>query len=91
MPSISANIGSAASIFGNPQNAFIVASLNLEFYEALTTLLPAALIGLALNTMMLYVLCKLIRVDTRHSCNVLEETAHQGDCWINGRPMSRIS
>jgi len=75
----SANIGSAATIFGNPQNAFIAASLNLDLYKALATLLPAALIGLVLNTIMLYIFCKLLRVNMRQSCNVLEEPYQDGE------------
>ena len=53
----SANIGSAATIFGNPQNALIAASTNINLLTAFATLLPAALVGLLLNTLMLYVFC----------------------------------
>jgi len=72
----SANIGSSATIFGNPQNAFIAASLNLDLYKTLATLLPAALMGLVLNTIMLYLFCKLFRVNMKQSRDVLEES-HQ--------------
>ena len=53
----SANIGSAATIFGNPQNALIAASTNVNLLAAFATLLPAAIVGLLLNTIMLYVFC----------------------------------
>ena len=53
----SANIGSAATIFGNPQNALIAASTNINLLTAFATLLPAALVGLLLNTLMLYAFC----------------------------------
>ena len=53
----SANIGSAATIFGNPQNALIAASTNVNLLTAFATLLPAAMVGLILNMIMLYAFC----------------------------------
>ena len=50
----SCNIGSAATIFGNPQNAFIASSAGVSLLDALVTLLPSAAVGLALNIVMLY-------------------------------------
>ena len=58
----SANIGSAATIFGNPQNALIAASTNIDLLTAFATLLPAAVVGLVLNTIMLYAFCVLHKV-----------------------------
>ena len=58
----SANIGSAATIFGNPQNALIAASTNINLLTAFATLLPAALVGLLLNTLMLYAFCVVHKV-----------------------------
>ena len=55
----SANIGSAATIFGNPQNALIAASTNVDLLTAFATLLPAAAVGLVLNIIMLYAFCVL--------------------------------
>ena len=54
----SANIGSASTYFGNPQNAYIAASSNnqislLVFFE---TSLPAAALGMAINIGLLYLL-----------------------------------
>lgn len=53
-----ANIGSAATVFGNPQNAFIAASRSAEvtLLQFLMSLLPAALVGVAVNTIFLYLL-----------------------------------
>lgn len=50
----SCNIGSAATIFGNPQNAFIASSAGVSLLEALVILLPSATVGLLLNTALLY-------------------------------------
>ena len=50
----SCNIGSAATIFGNPQNAFIASSAGVSLLEALIVLLPSAAVGLLLNTGFLY-------------------------------------
>ena len=50
----SCNIGSAATIFGNPQNAFIASSAGVSLLEALITLLPSATVGLLLNIALLY-------------------------------------
>lgn len=61
----SANIGSAATIFGNPQNALIAASTNINLLTAFATLLPAALVGLLLNILMLYVFSVLYKVNMR--------------------------
>lgn len=50
----SCNIGSAATIFGNPQNAYIASSAGVSLLEALIILLPSAAVGLLLNTVLLY-------------------------------------
>lgn len=50
-----ANIGSAATIFGNPQNAFIASSAGVTLLEFFMSLLPAALIGTAVDILLLYV------------------------------------
>ena len=50
----SCNIGSAATIFGNPQNAFIASSAGVSLLEALIILLPSAAVGLLLNIALLY-------------------------------------
>ena len=51
-----ANIGSAATIFGNPQNAFIASSAGVTLLEFFKSLLPAALIGTAVDILLLYVI-----------------------------------
>ena len=50
-----ANIGSAATVFGNPQNAFIGAAANVPLLSFFQALLPAALIGTAMGIGLLYV------------------------------------
>ena len=49
-----ANIGSASTIFGNPQNAFIASSAGVTLLEFFMSLLPAALIGTAVDILLLY-------------------------------------
>ena len=50
----SANIGSAATFFGNPQNAFIASASNVNLLQFLISLLPASIIGLLINIALLY-------------------------------------
>ena len=50
----SANIGSASTFFGNPQNAYIASNAGLSLLIFFITSLPAAVIGLAINTALLY-------------------------------------
>ena len=52
----SANIGSASTIFGNPQNAFISSAAEIPLIEFFKVEVPAAVLGLALNTGLLYLL-----------------------------------
>lgn len=52
----SANIGSASTIFGNPQNAFIASAGNVALTSFLITLLPAALIGICLSIGLLHLI-----------------------------------
>ena len=50
----SANIGSAATVMGNPQNAYIAAKQGLNLAQTFLSLFPAAMIGLGINTSLLY-------------------------------------
>lgn len=50
----SANIGSASTFFGNPQNAFIASQTGLSLFIFFITTLPAACVGIAINTGLLY-------------------------------------
>lgn len=52
----SANIGSAATFFGNPQNAFIAANSagQVSLLIFLITTLPAAIMGLSISVFLLY-------------------------------------
>ena len=52
----SANIGSAVTIFGNPQNAFISSSADISLLDFLKAELPAAVLALTINTTLLYLL-----------------------------------
>ena len=52
----SANIGSASTFFGNPQNAYIASNAGLSLLIFFITSLPAAIVGLAINTTLLYVI-----------------------------------
>ena len=45
----SANVGSAMSVTGNPQNAVVGVSAHFSFLRSLAHLAPVALVGLALN------------------------------------------
>ena len=50
----SANIGSAATVFGNPQNAFIASAAKVNLLEFFIAELPAALFGTAISISLLY-------------------------------------
>ena len=63
----SANIGSAATFFGNPQNAFIASASNVNLLQFLISLLPASIIGLLINITLLY-LYYLIHL--KYSCRI---------------------
>ena len=52
----SANIGSASTVFGNPQNAFISAAADVALIDFLKAELPAAILGLSLNVGLLYLM-----------------------------------
>lgn len=55
----SANIGSASTYFGNPQNAFIAASSQgqISLLIFFVTSLPAAILGILLSILLLYLIC----------------------------------
>lgn len=52
--STSSEIGSCATVFGSPQNVYIAAKADLNLWVTLRCLLPAVLVGLVLNTAILY-------------------------------------
>ena len=52
----SANIGSAATIFGNPQNAFIASVTGVSLLDFIIAELPSALVGLALSIGLLHLI-----------------------------------
>ena len=51
----SSNIGSAATVMGNPQNAYIAANVGLNLSQTFLSLFPAAFVGLFINIGLLYV------------------------------------
>ena len=50
----SANIGSAATVMGNPQNIYIAAKGDINLAQTFLSLFPAAMVGLVINTLLLY-------------------------------------
>ena len=50
----SANIGNAATIFGNPQNAFIASTADVSLLHFFIAELPAAILGLLINIVLIY-------------------------------------
>lgn len=52
----SANIGSAATVFGNPQNAFIASAAGVDLADFFTALLPAAIMGLGISMGMIHLI-----------------------------------
>ena len=62
---VSANIGSAATVIGNPQNAYIATSANIDFLTFSQYMVPLALICLALSYVILLVLFGK-RIDPEH-------------------------
>ena len=53
---VSANIGSAATVIGNPQNAYIATSANIDFLTFSQYMVPLSLICLALSYFLLLLL-----------------------------------
>ena len=52
----SSNIGSAATVFGNPQNAFIASAAGVNLLQFFIAELPAAVIGLVISVIILYIM-----------------------------------
>ena len=52
----SSNIGSAATVFGNPQNAFIASAAGVNLLQFFVAELPAAVIGLVISVIILYIM-----------------------------------
>lgn len=65
----SANIGSASTFFGNPQNAFVASQTNLSLLIFVITSLPAAVIGIVINTSLLYLVhYKVVMMQDNSGC-----------------------
>ena len=52
----SSNIGSAATVFGNPQNAFIASAAGVNLLQFFIAELPAAVVGLCISVVILYIM-----------------------------------
>ena len=52
----SSNIGSAATVFGNPQNAFIASAAKVNLLQFFIAELPAAAVGLVISVILLYIM-----------------------------------
>ncbi len=76
------NIGSAATITGNPQNILIGSVSGLSFARFASALGPVSLVGLAIDATLL---CLVFRRDLRPSAHVLPPvppvTTHPGVLW----------
>lgn len=76
----SANIGSAATPIGNPQNLLIAIRGNISFGEFVLTILPAMLVGVVVNVLILLVLYwKVLCVKKDEEVVIFEEevTSHR--------------
>ena len=71
-----ANIGSAATVFGNPQNAFIASSAGVTLLQFIVSLLPAALIGTIVNIGLLYLFFSCAVFNYRSPCKKRDTTSH---------------
>ena len=79
----SANIGSAATIFGNPQNAFIASTADVSLLQFFIAELPAAILGLLINIVLIY-LFLLILTKMPKKGDAPNEESH-----LNTRPAGR--
>ena len=52
----SANIGSASTVFGNPQNAFIASAVGVALKDFFIALLPTAILGVVINGALLHLI-----------------------------------
>lgn len=52
----SSNLGSAATVFGNPQNAFIASAAGVNLLQFFIAELPAACVGLVISVILLYIM-----------------------------------
>ena len=80
----SANIGSAATIFGNPQNAFIASVTGVSLLDFIIAELPSALVGLAVSIGLLHLFS--IKVLCIRSDVIQEEEVDETDTLQNHVP-----
>lgn len=55
---VSANIGSMATVVGNPQNAYVASVAGISFLDFSMTLVPISIICLGLAMLMVYLICR---------------------------------
>ena len=75
----SANIGSAATVMGNPQNAYIASVLDINLATTFRALLPAAVIGYFLNVALLYLYCFLFYLRKPKSKETMDSKLANGN------------
>ena len=88
----SANIGGAATIFGNPQNAFIASKTGINLLQFFIAELPAALIGLAINIALIHLfivrkVCKDRGIDPCNERGLQCKTKHPKLCCQQTTPV----
>lgn len=69
----SANIGSAATVFGNPQNSFIGSNADVALIDFIIAELPAAVLGVIVNIGLLYLFHFKIIFGKKESKNAKKE------------------
>ena len=86
----SANIGSAATIFGNPQNAFIASNAGISLLQFFIAELPAAILGIILNIGIIYLFVlirkKVFKSREGASTRAAAETTTDVDMLRTGQP-----
>lgn len=70
----SSNIGSAATVFGNPQNAFIASAAKVNLLQFFIAELPAAAVGLCISVALLYIMFYKVTIRTPPPEDDEEET-----------------
>ena len=94
----SANIGSAATVMGNPQNAYIAANVGLNLSQTFLSLFPAATVGLFLNIGLLYLFTYFIylrkkkqpkeNTDNTNDANEICEEKFSSSSLTSGSPVA---
>ena len=78
----SANIGSAATVFGNPQNAFIASAAGVALIDFFIAELPAAIFGTVISVSLLYLFFIKLVLGKDTGSNEETESIHDADAEI---------